>query len=301
MSDVDDKPTVDSDNGTDDTVEAEEEGGGGRLMDELESDNNVDSDHEQYTQSSDDENNGGRKRRQRRTKTESSEAVTSPVVEDKRAEARKDFEAALAKIKQGKQSRRRPQADSADVTLDDDAIALVTRMQRAVHDDNESVLKGKPALRKLELLPTVLSTMNQQHMLEFLLDNRLLEAIRMWMEPLPNGTLPSVDLRLSLLQALVDISPSIDTQLLRESRVGRIVMFFSRRSGEYPPIQRLADQLVTTWSRPIVGHSSDYRTASGSSVMMQSEELRKRGDRSDGKTTPTISKLLAKSSQRRRK
>lgn len=285
----DDKPVesdVEGGSLEEDTDEAASDGG--RLMDEL-SDSISEEEAYEDTKS---------KRRQRRQRSQpESPNKASPVV-DKKAEARMDFEAALAKIKQGKSVRRRPQNDSADVTLDDEAIELVARMQRAVHDDNESISNGQPALKKLQLLPTVLATINQQHMLEFLLDNRLLEAIRMWLEPLPNGTLPSVDLRLSLLQALLDISSSIDTQLLRESRVGRIVMFFSQREGEYPPIQRLADQLVSTWSRPIVGHSSDYRAAAGSSEIMQSDELRRRGDTK--MITPSITKLLAKS-QRRRK
>jgi transcription factor SPN1 len=235
--------------------------------------------------------------------TNNNNNTVKPVVDDKRAEARKDFDDALAKIKQGRATRRRHPNDSSDVTLDDDAIALFNKMQRAVQEDNESVMAGRPALRKLELLPAVLETINKQHMLEFLLDNRLLEAIRMWMEPLPNGTLPSVDLRLSLLQALYDISPSIDTQLLRESRVGRIVMFFSNRRGEFAPIQRLASQLVILWSRPIVGHSNDYRASNASAAagMMQSEQLRRRGDLDSPKAPATISKLLAKGGQRRRK
>lgn len=239
-----------------------------------------------------------------------SDTDTKPHIEkeeeqpvDKRAEARRDFEEALARIKSGRGAgRRKRQADggnnhdTADVTLDDDAVDLHARMMRAVDQDNEAVQQGRPALKKWTMLAEVTRKINTPHLQEFLLDNRILEAIRRWLEPLPNGTLPSVDLRVAMLEGLEALSPLIDTQLLRESRVGRIVMFFSIRPGEYPPIRRLASSLVTAWSRPIVGQSADFR-ASRQDDFVVSELLKNRSGDGDPDDTPQKSSAMAKLTQ----
>lgn len=302
-----DDQSLPSSSSDDDNHVFEEEG---KLMDELEGDGNA-TDSSQYSQESDEDEGRMKKRPRKKPKNDhptKQDKETSPTVNDKRAEARKDFDDALAKINAGKVRRRRATADSSDVMYDDDAISLHSQMIRAVQQDNESIKAGRPALKKLELLPEVQRIINIQHMQEFLLDNRILEAIRMWLEPLPNGCLPSVDLRLALLNALHLLTPSIDTQLLRGSRVGRIVMFFSVREGEFPPIKRLASQLVTIWSRPIVGQSADFKSARRDDFV-QSEGLKRREEGEDGGDTGTkqsssyskLSHHLSSSHQKRRK
>lgn len=86
---------------------------------------------------------------------------------------------------------------------------------------------------------------------EVLLDAGILSAVRLWMEPLPNQSLPAAHLRRTLLE-LVKMLP-VETDHLRESQIGRIVMYFSRRARESPDVQRLAKELLSRWSRPIIG------------------------------------------------
>lgn len=74
------------------------------------------------------------------------------------------------------------------------------------------------------------------------------------MEPLPNRTLPSPNIRKSLLEAL-KLLP-IETVHLRESGLGKIVNFFSQRTGELDDIRRLSSDLVGCWSRPILQRAS---------------------------------------------
>lgn len=49
------------------------------------------------------------------------------------------------------------------------------------------------------------------------LDNHLLEGIKAWLEPLPDGSLPSLDIQKVLIKALTGLP--IRTQHLRESGV----------------------------------------------------------------------------------
>src|ERR1700722_8375838 len=128
-----------------------------------------------------------RRKRATTTTKEDGDEQMDTVQDDKRAEARRDFEEALAKINAVKsRSKKSLSKDTVDVQYDDQAIDLHDRMLRAAKEDNSAINNSQPALKKIELLPQVLSTLNMPHMHEFLLDNRILEAVRLWMEPLPN-------------------------------------------------------------------------------------------------------------------
>jgi transcription factor SPN1 len=51
----------------------------------------------------------------------------------------------------------------------------------------------------------------------------------------------------------------IDAQTLKESYLGRVVLFYTKAPRVQGPIKRQADNLVQAWSRPILGRSSDMR------------------------------------------
>lgn len=99
-------------------------------------------------------------------------------------------------------------------------------------------------------------------------------SIRAWLEPMPNRTLPSPNIRKALLESLRNLP--IETVHLRESGLGKIVNFFSQRPGELEDIRRLSNELIATWSRPILarGHSlSDTYDRKG--LTIKSESLKK--------------------------
>jgi transcription factor SPN1 len=52
---------------------------------------------------------------------------------------------------------------------------------------------------------------------------------------------------------------SIDTESLRESGLGKIVLFYTKCKRVVEPVQRIAAELVDKWTRPILKRSSDYR------------------------------------------
>lgn len=127
---------------------------------------------------------------------------------------------------------------------------------------------------------------------EVLLDAGILLAVRLWLEPLPNRSLPAVHLRKTLLE-LIRCLP-VETDHLRESHIGRIVMYFARRPREMPEIQRLAKDLIARWSRPIIGDISFSRneedkvddttlaSSSAGTTMLQSPAFRQMVHRDSG-------------------
>jgi transcription factor SPN1 len=211
-------------------------------------------------------------------------------------EARRDFEKALGRVKsQG--NRRRPLYDSDPVDLDDIGSEFRKRMENAAILDQESVEEGKPALAKHKMLPEVVEMLNKKHMHEVLLDCGILSAVKLWLEPLPNRSLPAIHLRKTLLELLRNLA--IETDHLRDSQVGRIVMFFARRPHESPDIQRLAKDLVARWSRPLIGDHNVADTPR-EAPSMQSEAFREVVGRSEGGLSSQHRKLAMRMQKKAR-
>jgi len=134
-------------------------------------------------------------------------------------------------------------------------------MAQAIEIDQENIVQGKPALARHRLLSEVISTLSKYLDLndqlfrvplqDVLLDSGVLSVVREWLEPLPDYSMPVDHIRKALLELLRSLP--IETDHLRESRLGHIVMFMAQRPGENPEIQRLAKELVSRWSRPIIG------------------------------------------------
>ena len=51
----------------------------------------------------------------------------------------------------------------------------------------------------------------------------------------------------------------IDSEVLKESGLGRIVLFYTKCKRVTPEIARIAESLVSSWSRPIIKRSASYR------------------------------------------
>ena len=51
----------------------------------------------------------------------------------------------------------------------------------------------------------------------------------------------------------------IDTSALKESGLGKIVLFYTKCKRVERDVSKIATELVETWSRPIVGRSKEFR------------------------------------------
>ncbi|KAF9095977.1 Transcription factor iws1 [Mortierella sp. AD031] len=171
----------------------------------------------------------------------------------------KDFDLAM---KSGKSTSRRRKKDDEDIDteLDESAARFVAKMQEAAFADIDAKLNKKAALEKVKMLEIVKTQMNKSHVHNTFLDNGILESMKLWLEPLQDASLPSLDIIQDFLDIL-DTLP-IQTHHLSTSGVGRVVFFYTKvdESRVTPAIKRKAQALVDKWSRPIVKLSQDYRT-----------------------------------------
>lgn len=91
-----------------------------------------------------------------------------------------------------------------------------------------------------------------------IIDNNLLEGVRRWLEPLPDRSLPALNIQQEFFRSLPDMK-FIDSSVLKESGLGRIVVFYTKCKRVVPEVSRAANDLVSRWSRPIIKRSASYR------------------------------------------
>ncbi|KAI9002410.1 hypothetical protein BC832DRAFT_520882, partial [Gaertneriomyces semiglobifer] len=172
----------------------------------------------------------------------------------KREEAKRDVEEALNRIKP---KRIKRQTDDAD--MDEFIAQMVDGMKDAFFKDQELNKKKQPAVARLKMLPVVMPHLQRDHLFDQMLDGNILEGIKMWyvLEPLPDASLPSLDIQLQLFEVLAKMP--ITTEYLRSSLLGRIVNFYSKCDRVTPEVRKTATQLVDKWMRPILHRSNNYR------------------------------------------
>ncbi|GAK66091.1 transcription factor iws1 [Moesziomyces antarcticus] len=156
-----------------------------------------------------------------------------------------------------KAPRKRAGEDDLDLLADEEVAALRREMVNAADDDEEANKLKKPATNKLKLLPKVVATLQKNHLQQSILDNNLLEGVKRWLEPLPDKSLPALNIQHQFFQILERMT--IDTISLKMSGLGKVVVFYSMCNRVEPSIKRSAEHLIEVWSRPVLKRSSSYR------------------------------------------
>lgn len=132
-------------------------------------------------------------------------------------------------------------------------------MTDAAKSDTDARQQGLPAMKKLQMLPEVVALLNRNTLRDQLVDpdTNLLEAVRFFLEPLNDGSLPAYNIQRELFQALEKLPISKDS--LVASGIGKVTLFYTKSTKPEPGIKRLAERLIGEWTRPILKRSDDYR------------------------------------------
>lgn len=188
---------------------------------------------------------------------EEGDDVLEEDIEDEQTRKRREFEEKFnALIK--KPTKRRKNNDVDLEAMQDEAISqLKNMMKEAAYMDVDCVNNKKPATNKLKLLPQVKETLIRSNLYDSILDNNMLEAVRIWLEPLPDGSLPSFEIQKALLNELTKLP--IKTIHLRESGLGKVMIFYQKSKKVDSGLKRIAEKLIGDWTRPVMGRSDNYR------------------------------------------
>ncbi|KAJ4508643.1 Transcription factor iws1 [Exophiala dermatitidis] len=196
---------------------------------------------------------------------------------------------AAVKRTQGKRVRKGEidLEQAADQEIED----LRNRMIAAAETDGELVRQGLPASQKLKMLPEVVSLLNRNNIVQSILDpeTNLLEAVRFFLEPLTDGSLPAYNIQRELFAALAKLPMNKET--LISSGIGKVILFYRRSKRAEPAIKRQATKLMEEWSRPILQRSDDYTKKNWARAAY--DPTKKREDLSQPTAVPKIKNNLA--------
>lgn len=142
----------------------------------------------------------------------------------------------------------------ADAEIED----VRKRMTQAAQLDAVNRREGKPAMHKLRMLPEVVSLLNRNQYVNSLVDPEinLLEAVKFFLEPLDDGSLPAYNIQRDLMNALAKLP--INKEALIASGIGKVIVFYTKSKRPEPGIKRQAERLLAEWTRPILQRSDDY-------------------------------------------
>jgi len=163
----------------------------------------------------------------------------------------------------------------ADQEIED----MRNRMVAAAEADGELVRQGLPASQKLKMLPEVVSLLNRNTYVQAILDpeTNLLEAVRFFLEPLTDGSLPAYNIQRELFAALAKLPMTKDA--LISSGIGKVILFYRKSKRPEPSIKRQATKLMEEWSRPILQRSDDYTKKTWETVAYDPTKRRDEGAR----------------------
>uniref|UniRef100_A0A0N4UBC9 TFIIS N-terminal domain-containing protein n=1 Tax=Dracunculus medinensis TaxID=318479 RepID=A0A0N4UBC9_DRAME len=168
-------------------------------------------------------------------------------------------------LREKKAERRRPRRRRHDGSIDvggiyDDKIkSLMDAMKVAAKTDRSCNIARKPAVQKRILLPQVKALLIKYDLMEYIIDNGMLNIVAEWLAPLPDKSLPALEIRTTLLKILQEYN-RLDQGILKQSGLGKAVMLLYKHPKETKENKILAAKLISEWARPIFHLETDFRS-----------------------------------------
>ncbi|KAM7268082.1 hypothetical protein ACFE04_010248 [Oxalis oulophora] len=181
-------------------------------------------------------------------------------------------------FKGGKKKKKNEKSPAEIALLVENVMA---ELEVTAEEDAELNRRGKPAINKLRKLPLLTDVLSKKYVFPFkrkpksnkvenwkkqlqqeFLDHGVLKLLKDWLEPLPDGSLPNINIREAILKILTDFPLDLEQydrrEQLKKSGLGKVIMFFSKSDEETTSNRKLAKDLVDKWSRPIFNKSTRF-------------------------------------------
>ncbi|KAK9274483.1 hypothetical protein L1049_021731 [Liquidambar formosana] len=175
------------------------------------------------------------------------------------AEEGEDDEEISQLFKMGKKKKKSEKSAAEVAYLVENVMA---ELEVTAEEDAELNRQSKPAVNKLKKLPLLTEVLSKKQLQQEFLDHGVLTLLKNWLEPLPDGSLPNINIRAAVLKILTDFPIDLEQydrrEQLKKSGLGKVIMFLSKSDEETTANRKLAKDLVDKWSRPIFNKSTRF-------------------------------------------
>ncbi|GMY29655.1 protein IWS1 homolog 1 [Fagus crenata] len=162
-------------------------------------------------------------------------------------------------FKMGKKRKKNERSPAEIALLVENVMA---ELEVTAEEDADLNRQGKPAVNKLKKLPLMTEVLSKKQLQQEFLDHGVLTLLKNWLEPLPDGSLPNINIRAAILKILTDFPIDLEQydrrEQLKKSGLGKVIMFLSKSDEETTSNRKLAKDLVDKWSRPIFNKSTRF-------------------------------------------
>ncbi|KAM7525478.1 hypothetical protein LguiA_015380 [Lonicera macranthoides] len=162
-------------------------------------------------------------------------------------------------FKMGKKKKKTEKSAAEIALLVENVMA---ELEVVAEEDAELNRQSKPAINKLRKLPLLTDVLSKKQLQQEFLDHGVLTLLKNWLEPLPDGSLPNINIRAAILKILTDFPIDLEQydrrEQLKKSGLGKVIMFLSKSDEETTSNRKLAKDLVDKWSRPIFNKSTRF-------------------------------------------
>ncbi|KAJ9125275.1 hypothetical protein QFC22_000230 [Naganishia vaughanmartiniae] len=224
----------------------------------------------------------------RRDEDDDEERTAEPEETDEALARKRALDARIEAIgKSGKRKRSRKKDDSEDLGLDRQIEEMTTMMDNAIRNDIDMNKIRKPALSKTQILNRVIAVLQNASLQQSILEsNDFLSTLRRFIEPMEDGSLPSLTIQKGILFQLGRLE-GLEVIHLRNSGLGKVVNFYTRCKSCQPEIIRQANLLIDRWSKPILDTGNNARASARARAEAEREDQDDRhaaegGERGEG-------------------
>ncbi|XP_060212594.1 protein IWS1 homolog 1 [Lycium barbarum] len=166
----------------------------------------------------------------------------------------------IKKLFKGGKKKKKTEKSAAEIALLVENV--MAELEVVAEEDAELNRQSKPAINKLKKLPLLIDVLSKKQLQQEFLDHGVLTLLKNWLEPLPDGSLPNINIRAAILKILsdypIDLEQHDRKEQLKKSGLGKVIMFLSKSDEETTSNRKLAKDLVDKWSRPIFNKSTRF-------------------------------------------
>lgn len=140
-----------------------------------------------------------------------------------------------------RQTKKKDQIDDPEKY----AMDVINNMRELYKKDIEAQNNNKPSTYKIDNAESIYFSVIKKEAQEACIKTGILNEIRVWLEPLPDKSLPNPKIKRVLLDLLSNLK--LNKNDLLKSGIGKIIHFYSKNSRESKEVRARASELIKKW------------------------------------------------------